>query len=157
MFPNTQFLVKYFLRDWIRINQTGNVLLRDSCNYRDSLITTPRKRKNVKQEGSRSVLSQLSNRTRQFVARGIYRLDSVRYRSSRDDISISSVSLLDQKETRGKAVVAWQEGCQPDPAYRSFSLSPSAILLLFLPLFLLPPSSCTRNSWPRWIVPIAHD
>lgn len=83
--------------------------------------------------------------------------DSVRYRSSRDDISVSSVSLLDQKETCGKAVgVTRRMPTGPrlsffllvkstrDPAFISSSFSPSLPLLYPEPVTAMDRADSSR-------------
>lgn len=82
--------------------------------------------------------------------------DSVRYRSSRDDISVS-VSLLDQKETCGKAVgVTRKMPTGPhlsffllvkstrDPAFISSSFSPSLPLLYPEPVTAMDRADSSR-------------
>lgn len=98
--------------------------------------------------------------------------DSVRYRSSRDDISVSSVSLLDQKETCGKAVgVTRRMPTGPylsffllvkstrDPAFISSSFSPSLPLLYPEPVTAMDRADSSRlafTAFPEYFLPILN-
>lgn len=95
--------------------------------------------------------------------------DSVRYRSSRDDIS---VSLLDQKETCGKAVgVTRRMPTGPrlsffllvkstrDPAFISSSFSPSLPLLYPEPVTAMDRADSSRlafTAFPEYFLPILN-
>lgn len=98
--------------------------------------------------------------------------DSVRYRSSRDDISVSSVSLLDQKETCGKAVgVTRRMPTGPylsffllvkstrDSAFISSSFSPSLPLLYPEPVTAMDRADSSRlafTAFPEYFLPILN-